>query len=89
MHKSGPANSSWCNNRRQIDDADSDTPVAVNSCATNCLDESVLSVMYISSRVDIIIRDALSELSNCRRSAASKLASLYWFYVAHKLLLHD
>lgn len=41
LYKGGLACSSRCSKRLQIDDAVSDTPLAIVQCAVNCLDKVV------------------------------------------------
>lgn len=53
--------------RQRIDDADSDTPVAVDQCTANFIDEAVrlvsaMQTFCLSSYVDITIRGHLSVL---------------------------
>lgn len=53
MFKEVVARQPWCYNRRVIDKADTSTPVAVDQCAVNCLDEAwgfvrIMHTMYYS-----------------------------------------
>ena len=61
LYKGVLARSPRCSRRRRIDEADSDTVVAVDQSAANCLDEAIRSITAmrarcLSSRVDVTFR---------------------------------
>ncbi|GFV87122.1 uncharacterized protein TNCV_5113401 [Trichonephila clavipes] len=85
-----------CSRRRRIDEADISTPVAVDQCAANCLEEDVRSFTVMRSRCrsmryDVTFRHPLPifRVVVALWSTASKLESLWNCSATHELLLRD
>ncbi|GFV70353.1 uncharacterized protein TNCV_4797721 [Trichonephila clavipes] len=96
LYKGTLARTPRCSRRRQIDEADISTPVAVDQRAANCLEEAVRSFTAMWSRcqpshADVTFRrpPPVFRVVQCSSSTASKLTSPWNCSAAHELLLWD